>query len=127
VRYVIVGAGSIGCALAARLAQHSPHPPVLVARGARADALRTDGVRLRTPDEDVRVHVDVVTGPDEADLRGDDVIVLATKTHQADEALRTWADAEVHDADGSVLGSASELLPVFTALNGVESERIASR
>ncbi|WIB64215.1 2-dehydropantoate 2-reductase N-terminal domain-containing protein [Curtobacterium sp. MCBD17_040] len=126
-RYVIIGAGSIGGALAARLARHSPNPPVLVARGARAAALRDRGIRLRTPDEDVTVPVAVVEAPDEAALRDDDVLVLTTKTQQADEALRTWADAPVHDAGGTVIGTAGDLLPVCTALNGVESERIALR
>jgi 2-dehydropantoate 2-reductase len=127
VRYVIIGAGSIGSALAARLAQHDPELPLLVVRPARADALRASGIRLRTPDEDATVAVPIATGPEDAGLREDDVLVLTTKTHQADEALREWADAPVHDVDGRLLGSASELLPVFTALNGVEAERIALR
>jgi 2-dehydropantoate 2-reductase len=127
VRYVIIGAGSIGGALAARLALHSPNPPVLVARGDRASAIRASGMRLRTPDEDVTVPVTVVESPADAALREDDVLVLATKTHQADEALRTWADAAVHAADGTVVGTAAERLPICTALNGVESERLALR
>jgi 2-dehydropantoate 2-reductase len=127
VRYVIIGAGSIGCALAARLALHSPHPPLVVARGERADELRANGIRLRTPDDDVRVPVEVATDPVEAQLRKDDVLVLATKTHQADEALRTWADAPIVDETGARIGVAATQLPVFTALNGLESERIASR
>jgi 2-dehydropantoate 2-reductase len=126
-RYVIIGAGSIGGAVAARLAARSPHRPLLVARGARADVLRLSGLRLRTPDEDTTVPIDVATSPVEAGLRDDDVLLLATKTHQADEALREWADAPVHDASGTVVGSAGALLPVLTALNGVEAERIALR
>jgi 2-dehydropantoate 2-reductase len=127
VRYVIIGAGSIGSALAARLARHDPDLPLLVVRESRLETFRANGIRLRTPDEDITVRVPVTTDPVAAALREDDVLVLATKTHQADEALRMWADAPVHDADGQLLGSASELLPVFTALNGVEAERIAER
>ncbi|WP_162236776.1 ketopantoate reductase family protein [Curtobacterium sp. Leaf261] len=126
-RYVIIGAGSIGGAIAARLAMRSPNSPLVVARGGRADALRSGGLRLRTPDEDTTVRVDVATSPEGAALREDDVLILATKTHQADEALREWADAPVHDGSGDVVGSAGALLPVFTALNGVEAERIALR
>jgi 2-dehydropantoate 2-reductase len=53
--------------------------------------------------------------------------VLATKTQQAKVALEQWVDAPVLDAQGSRIGTAGELLPVLTALNGVESERIALR
>ncbi|MFZ7086781.1 ketopantoate reductase family protein [Curtobacterium sp. RRHDQ10] len=126
-RYVVIGAGSIGGAIAARLTLRGPQAPLVVARGDRADVLRTRGLRLRTPDEDTTVPLTVVTAPEEAGLRPDDVLLLATKTHQADEALREWSDAPVRDGSGTVVGNAGDLLPVFTALNGVEAERIALR
>jgi 2-dehydropantoate 2-reductase len=124
-RYVIVGAGAIGGAIGGRLHQ-AGRPVVLVARGEHLDVLRRDGLRLRTPDEDVRLHVPVVGGPDELELTPDDVLVFATKTQQVDAALRTWADVDVH-VDGKVAGAAGELLPVLTALNGVAAESTALR
>ena len=99
---------------------------VLVARGPHLEALRRDGLRLRTPDEDVRLAVPVVGGPDELTLTPDDVLVFATKTQQVDAALRTWADVDVH-ADGRVVGTAGALLPALTALNGVAAESMAQR
>lgn len=127
-RYVIIGAGAIGGVLAARLAQHATeHPPVVVARGANAAALRRSGLRLRTPDEDVRIPVEVAESPAEVTLRTDDVLVLAVKTQQAQAALEQWVDAPVVTETGVRVGTAGELLPVFTALNGVESERLALR
>ena len=93
----------------------------LVARGEHLQALQRDGLRLRTPEEDVTLPVPAVGGPAELELRPDDVLVLATKTHQAQSALAEWCDIEV---DGS---SAGERLPVLTALNGVASEAMASR
>jgi 2-dehydropantoate 2-reductase len=124
-RYVIVGAGAIGGAVGGRLHQ-AGRSVVLVARGEHLEVLRHDGLRLRTPDEDVRLQVPVVGGPDELELTADDVLVLATKTQQVDAALRTWADVEVH-GDGHVLGTAGSLLPALTALNGVAAESMALR
>ena len=124
-RYVIVGAGAIGGAVGGRLHQ-AGRDVVLVARGEHLDVLRREGLRLRTPDEDVRLDVPAVAGPDELELTPDDVLVFATKTQQVDAALRTWADVEVH-ADGRTVGPAGALLPVLTALNGVTAETMALR
>jgi 2-dehydropantoate 2-reductase len=127
-RYVIIGAGAIGGTLGARLAEHSSdHPPLLVARGGHGEVLAAHGIRLRTPDDDRTVPVDVATSPEDVRLRSDDVLVFATKTHQVEGALLQWVDRPVHDDSGAEVGTAGELLPVFLALNGVASERIASR
>ncbi len=124
-RYVIVGAGAIGGALGGRLT-HAGLDAVLVARGEHLAALRSRGLRLRTPEEDVSVPVHAVGGPDELELTPDDVLVVATKTQQAPEALPAWADAPVREA-GRVVGTAGERLPVLMALNGVASELMALR
>jgi 2-dehydropantoate 2-reductase len=121
-RYVIVGAGAVGGAIGGRLAQ-SGREVALVARGAHLDALRTDGLRLITPQgsEQLRIpsyahHEDL--GP----LRADDVIVLAVKSQDTDTVLRDWSRAAV--AGGGIAG---EMLPVVCAQNGVANERIALR
>ncbi|MFC7624544.1 ketopantoate reductase family protein [Microlunatus sp. GCM10028923] len=124
-RYIIIGAGAIGGAIGGRLIQ-AGLPTVLVARGDHLAALRATGLRLRDPDADVTVPVTAVGAPDELELTPDDVLVLSTKTHQAQAALAEWVDRPVQ-ADGRVLGTAGELLPLLTALNGVSSERIALR
>jgi len=124
-RYVIIGAGAIGGAIGGRLAL-AGSDVVLVARGEHLAALQTDGLRLRTPTEDVRVAPPAVGGPTGLELRGEDVLMLATKTQQADAALVAWADAPVRDGD-RVIGTAGSELPVFTALNGVASESMAQR
>jgi 2-dehydropantoate 2-reductase len=128
VRYIIIGVGAIGGVLGARLAQHSTeNRPLLIARGEHGGAIARNGLRLRTSDEDTLVPVDSAAGPDGVILRSDDVLVLATKTQQAQTALEQWVDASVFDDQGVRLGTAGELLPVLIALNGVESERIALR
>jgi 2-dehydropantoate 2-reductase len=127
-RYLVIGAGAIGGTIGARLHQ-AGREAVLVARGEHLRVLQDTGLRLRTASEDVRLRVPAVGGPDEVRLTARDVLVLATKTQQAGEALRTWADVPVHADGGSdeVLGTAGERLPLLTALNGVASERMALR
>ncbi|MBT2454658.1 ketopantoate reductase family protein [Streptomyces sp. ISL-86] len=121
-RYIIIGAGAIGASIGGRLAE-AGHEVVLVARGAHAEAIKADGLRLTTADGE-RVHrLPVVTGPAElGQLRPDDVLLLAVKTQDAIAALDAWGDAEV--AGG---GTAAQRLPVLCAQNGVESERLALR
>jgi 2-dehydropantoate 2-reductase len=124
-RYIIIGAGAIGGSIGGQLAHHG-RDAVLVARGEHLQTMQRDGLRIRTPDEDVRVPVTAVAGPDDLELTPDDVLVLTTKTQQANEALLGWADVPVRRG-GDVVGSAGELLPILTALNGVASETMAQR
>src|SRR5690606_16961995 len=63
-RYVIYGAGAIGAAVGARLAQHG-YEAILVARGAHLEALQREGVHLRTPSEDFVQPVTAVGHPSE--------------------------------------------------------------
>jgi 2-dehydropantoate 2-reductase len=60
-------------------------------------------------------------------LRHDDVLVLTTKTQQAVTALEQWVGQDVFDDSGARIGIAGDCLPIFTATNGVESERMALR
>jgi 2-dehydropantoate 2-reductase len=124
-RYVIVGAGAIGGTVGAALARLGV-PTVLVARGRHAEVLKADGITLRTPDGTFNARVDAAAGPDEVRLTDRDVLVFTTKTQQLDAALRDWVDQPVHGPHG-VLGTAGELLPAFTALNGVAAEDKALR
>lgn len=124
-RYIIVGAGAIGGGIAGLLAE-SDVPVVAVARGEHAEVITRDGLTLRTPERAFTVRLRCVTEPGQLTLGPDDVLVLATKTHQAEVALRQWADVPVRDGDRS-LGRAGELLPIMTALNGVSAEDMALR
>lgn len=127
-RYVIIGAGAIGGAIGGRLVL-AGRSVVLVARGEHQRVMAAEGLRLRTPDEDVRLVVDAPASPDEVRLTTDDVLIVATKSHQLEDALAVWADQPVHDpADPTVVrGYAGDLLPVFVALNGVAGEERALR
>ena len=124
-RYVIVGAGAIGGTVGAVLTR-AGIPTVLVARGRHADTLAAAGLTLRTPDGAFHTPVTAVSGAEHLRLTPDDVLVFTTKTQQLDVALQQWVDQPVHGPDGA-LGTAGDLLPVLTALNGVAAEEKALR
>jgi 2-dehydropantoate 2-reductase len=86
-----------------------------VARGAHGEAIRSGGLRLREPDRDELLAIDCVPSPAEIAWSGDEVVVLATKVHQAVVALDDLADA------------APAGVAVVCATNGLEGERLALR
>ena len=112
-RYVIYGAGAIGGTIGARLAQNG-RDVALIARGPHLEALRDDGLTLRTPDETLTQKITAAAHPDDIDWRADDVAVLAMKTQDTADALKA-------------LRSAAGDLPVVCAQNGVANERLAAR
>ena len=99
---------------------------MLVARGRHAEILAADGLTLRTPDGTFHTPVTAVSGAEHLRLTSDDVLVFTTKTQQLDAALQEWVDQPVHGPDG-VVGTAGDLLPALTALNGVAAEEKALR
>ncbi|GAA3486244.1 ketopantoate reductase family protein [Streptomyces cremeus] len=120
-RYVIIGAGAIGGVVGGRLAE-AGHEVVLVARGAHLEALRAKGLRLTTPEGARTLRLPSAAGPDDVELRADDVLVLAVKTQDSVAALDAWSGRPVEGG-----GTAGELLPLVCAQNGVENERLALR
>ncbi|MCN9242583.1 ketopantoate reductase family protein [Streptomyces sp. RY43-2] len=120
-RYIVIGAGAVGGSIGGRL-HESSRDVVLVARGAHGAALREDGLRFTTPEGTRQVRVPVAGGPEDVELRPDDVLVLAVKTQHTADALTRWAGRPV--AGG---GTAGESLPLVCAQNGVENERLALR
>ena len=124
-RYVIVGAGAIGGTVGAVLAR-AGIPTVLVARGRHAETLAAEGLTLRTPDGTFHTPVAGVSQAEQLRLTPHDVLIFTTKTQQLDAALQEWVDQPIHGS-GGVVGTAGELLPVMTALNGVAAEEKALR
>src|SRR5271168_3464458 len=124
-RYVIVGAGAIGGTVGGVLSR-AGIPTVLVARGRHAEILSADGLTLTTPDGTFHTPVSAVSRPEQLQLTRHDVLIFTTKTQQLDAALLEWVDQPVHGPDG-VVGTAGDLLPVLTALNGVAAEEKALR
>ncbi|MCC7366259.1 MAG: 2-dehydropantoate 2-reductase [Dehalococcoidia bacterium] len=113
-RFIVYGAGAVGGVVGGRLHQ-SGHDVVFIARGAHLDAIRTAGLRLRSPLDDVTLPVPAVASPAELTFRPGDAIILAMKTQDTLPALEQLA--------ALVPGST----PIVCLQNGVENERLALR
>ncbi|HEY1740657.1 MAG TPA: 2-dehydropantoate 2-reductase N-terminal domain-containing protein [Acidimicrobiia bacterium] len=114
-RFVVFGAGAIGGVTGARLHQ-AGHEVMLIARGAHADAIESQGLRLRTPDESVVLRIPVARHPSDVAWRDDDVVLLAMKSQDtavALEALRAALEREP--------------LAIVCLQNGVANERTVLR
>jgi 2-dehydropantoate 2-reductase len=110
VRFVVFGAGGVGGYVGARLAE-ADEDVALVARGEHLRAIRRDGLRLRS------IAGDVTTGPipatdDPARLGGAEVVVVATKTWQLEDAAASMPP---------LVGPETAVLPL---LNGVEAAEV---
>lgn len=113
-RYVVVGAGAVGGTIGGRLAT-AGRDVTLVARGAHGDAIRAGGLLLREPDGEARLAIPCVASPGDVGWRDDDIVLLATKLHQAEAALDALAAA------------APPSIAVVCATNGLAGEPMALR
>lgn len=120
-RSIVIGAGAIGALLAAQL-ELAGRETVLVARGEALAEIRARGVVVARPSRTETVPVTVAGGPEEVDLRPDDVLFLAVKAQDADAALAAWAWRPV-GADGLLAAD----LPIVTLQNGLATEEAAAR
>lgn len=113
-RIVVVGAGAVGGVLAVGLALAGRHVEV-VARGDHLATIQAHGLTRRAADGEVTV--DLAAHPDvaAAQVTTDDVVVIATKAHQAGTVL------------DQLLTVAGDGVTVACATNGVEVERLALR
>jgi 2-dehydropantoate 2-reductase len=111
VRYVVLGAGAVGGTVGGRL-YDAGHDVVLVARGAHAEVMRREGLRLALPDRVLTVPAPVATSAREVGLGAEDVVLLATKTQDTAAVLDDLA-AQRND------------LPIVCIQNGVANERMA--
>jgi 2-dehydropantoate 2-reductase len=121
VRYIIIGTGAVGGVIGGLLAA-AGRDVVLVARNRQLEALSTGGLTVATVDSVRHVQPPTAAGPDDVDLRPDDVLVLAVKSQDTATVLEAWADRPV--AGG---GTAASELTLVCAQNGVDNERAALR
>jgi thiosulfate/3-mercaptopyruvate sulfurtransferase len=124
-RYIIIGAGGVGVSIAAEL-QRAGREVIIVARGAQLEFLRTGKLRYARPDGARYLELAAVGDAAEVDLTSDDVLVLATKTQDAEAAVADWAWRPVRHPDGT-RRPAGASLPLLTTQNGLETERFALR
>ena len=113
-RFIIYGAGGVGCTIGGRLSLGG-HEVVLICRGDHLKAIRANGLLLKAPEGEHLVNIVAVAHPNEIEWRAGDVAILAMKTQDTEPALR------------ELERTAGTSVPVFCAQNGVENERLASR
>lgn len=113
-RHVIVGPGAVGGTVAARLAL-AGHDVAVVARGAHAAAIRTTGLRLRTPDEDVTVALEVHEDVADVPLSSGDAVHVCVKSQDTVGVLDRLAAVAPPD------------VALVCMQNGVDNERQAAR
>jgi 2-dehydropantoate 2-reductase len=112
--FVIYGVGAIGGVVAARLAL-SGQPVVGIARGAQLDAIRSGGLKLRSPSGDRLARFTCLADPTEMEIGRDDMILLAMKSQDTAPALERLRAAGVGEQ------------PIFCFQNGIANERMALR
>jgi 2-dehydropantoate 2-reductase len=113
-RYIVFGVGAIGGTIAASL-DRIGESVVGIARGAMLDAVRANGLLLRTPGGEHRAHFPCHAGPADISFGPNDIILLTVKSQDTEAALRALRAAGAAD------------LPVVCMQNGVANERMALR
>lgn len=113
-RYIIYGAGAIGGSIGARLFLEGQEV-ILIARGAHFNALESQGLRYRNPEQDVRLQIPTVNHPRDIRFHEDDVLFLTMKSQHTHQALVDLA------------ASAPPELAIVCCQNGVANESMALR
>jgi 2-dehydropantoate 2-reductase len=113
-RYVIYGAGGVGGVIGGRLCHHG-HKVTLICRGKQYDAIRRQGLTLKTPTETLQLAVPVVSHPAELTFTSEDIVILTMKSQDTELAVR------------DLYRAAGDTVPVICAQNGVDNERMAAR
>src|SRR5215218_6897341 len=113
-RWIVVGAGAVGGVVGGLLAD-AGEDVTLIARGRHLDAMRSNGLRVRTPAIDTIVRCHLAGAVGEASIGSGDVVLLAVKSQDSEVALREL----------SVVADAAATIVCLQ--NGLENERLAAR
>jgi len=101
----VFGAGAIGGFVAAKLAQVKGVEASVVARGAQLEAIRSDGLRVVTPQGNIEARVPATDRP--AELGPQDYVFISLKQHQLARAL---------DGISALFGKDTAVLPPTTGI-----------
>jgi 2-dehydropantoate 2-reductase len=105
-KFAIIGAGAVGGYYGARLA-NAGHDVTFIARGAHLEAIRTNGLSIRSVLGDLNVRVPATADP--SSVRDADLVILAVKSYDNDTAL------------AAIPPMAGDATTVLTLQNGVDS------
>jgi 2-dehydropantoate 2-reductase len=113
-RFIIYGAGAIGCVVGGRLHQHGKDV-LLIARGEHGICLREHGLRLESAGERADLRIPTAEHVADVAFQKGDVVLLAMKSQHTAQALEALSRVAGPD------------LTMVTLQNGVENERLALR
>ncbi len=113
-RFIVLGAGAVGGVVGGRLFEHG-HDVELVARGEHGRVLVAEGLTLASATGVTTLPIPATERLDKIQWSGDDVVLLAVKSQDTEEALRQLAAA------------APVFTPVVCVQNGVANEPAALR
>ena len=91
------------------------HDVLLIARGAHYEAIRDNGLRVQSAEDDVTLEIPVVDHPSAIEWRDDDVVFLGMKSQDTLDALVALEPI------------APPATPIVSLQNGVANERTALR
>ena len=111
---VVMGAGAVGATFGARLAQ-AGQDVSFVARGDHLQALRRDGLRLRSTQGDVHLRP-TAAFQDPKEAGGADLVLFTVKAQDSEEAVRRLAP---------IVGSETRVLTLQNGIDGLETLRRA--
>jgi 2-dehydropantoate 2-reductase len=113
-RFVVVGAGAVGCVVGGRLAE-AGHAVVLVGREDQYAAIRECGLRIESPGRVSTIEIPIVEHPAQIGWHDDDIVLLAVKSQHTAQAVE------------DLYAVAPESAALVCLQNGVENERTALR
>lgn len=119
-RYIVIGAGAVGASLAAQF-ETTGFDYALVGRGAQIRHIRENGLDYRRPSGTQHLKLKAFTADEPPILSKSDVLLLAVKSQDVEEATRFWSRRPV---DGATAGSS---LPLVAFQNGLAAEPLALR
>ena len=113
-RFVVFGAGAVGGVVGANLHQ-AGFEVALIARGEHYRAIRERGLTFERPGASVTLEIAVADSPAGLEWRGDEVVLLSTKSQDTAAAV------------SALRATAPGATPVVCVQNGVANERSALR
>src|ERR1700691_4997046 len=113
-RFIVLGAGAVGGVVGGRLFEYG-HDVVLVARGEHGKVLAEEGLTLASATGVLTLPVPATDNLESIRWRGDEVVLMAVKSQDTEEALRQLG------------GVAPASVTVVCAQNGVANESAALR
>lgn len=115
-RFIIYGAGGIGCVIGGHLFRQG-YEVVLVGNAQHVDSVNERGLKLVTGDESFVLNVPAVkTAGELAPFRDDDIVLLCAKSQHTVRCLGQLKNA-----------GAPRTLPIFCVQNSILNESVATR